>query len=167
MSHHTTLNTTIGLSQEQRQGVCTNLNPILADLAVLYTKTKNYHWLVTGKQFHALHTMFQDQYKALAEHVDEVAERIRMLGEQPIGTMREFLDHTDLGEEPGACPMAPVMVTNLLADHEHIIAHLRQSIETCEEQFNDPVTGDFLTGLVLDHEKIAWKLRAFADSNES
>lgn len=153
----------LGLSDAQRQGVCMLLNRILADMSVLYTKTRNYHWNVTGMQFHSLHETFEEQYGEIAENIDEVAERVRSLGEHPIATLREFLQHAQLPEEPGAIPDAATMLANLIRDHEHVIMQLRQAVASCDEDFGDAGTSDFLTGLMEEHEKMAWMLRAFVE----
>jgi starvation-inducible DNA-binding protein len=51
------------------------------------------------------------------------------------------------------------MIAALLADHETVIKALRTDLETAVEK-GDAGTSDFLTGLMEDHEKIAWMLRA-------
>ena len=71
------MNPNIGLSEEQRAGVVKILNTLLSDEYVLYTKTRNYHWNVTGPQFNDLHKFFEEQYTELNEIVDDVAERAR------------------------------------------------------------------------------------------
>ena len=67
----------IDLTDEQRGGVVLILNALLSDEYILYTKTRNYHWNVVGHQFHSLHKFFEEQYNALDEIIDEVAERAR------------------------------------------------------------------------------------------
>ena len=52
------------------------------------------------------------------------------------------------------------MISNLLADHEAIIRTLRVDLETCADRYRDAGTNDFLTGLMEQHEKMAWMLRA-------
>ncbi|HXG63403.1 MAG TPA: ferritin-like domain-containing protein, partial [Planctomycetota bacterium] len=81
------MNVEIGLSEKNRAAVSEILNALLADEAVLYTKTRNYHWNVTGPQFNDLHKFFDEQYGELNEIVDDVAERVRSLGGRPIGTL--------------------------------------------------------------------------------
>ena len=71
----------IGMTEQQRQTIAQGLSKVLADTYTLYLKTHNYHWNVRGPMFHSLHTMFEQQYTELALAVDEVAERIRALGE--------------------------------------------------------------------------------------
>ncbi len=152
----------IGLTQEQSDSVHAILRRVLADTYVLYTKTRNYHWNVTGVHFQSLHDMFEEQYTALETVIDDTAERIRAIGPYAIGTLEEFSEFTTLSEHPGVYPDALTMVRNLLADHEQIIRQLRADVDACAEQHNDQGTADFLTGLMEQHEKTAWMLRAFA-----
>jgi starvation-inducible DNA-binding protein len=150
----------IGLSESNRDGVVKILNNVLADEYVLYTKTRNYHWNVVGPQFNELHKFFEQQYEALNEMVDDVAERARSLGGKAYGTLAEFSQHTRLREQPGRQPAALTMVANLQADHEAMIRTLRADLETVMEKHNDAGTNDFLTGLMEKHEKMAWMLRS-------
>jgi starvation-inducible DNA-binding protein len=151
----------IGLSESNRDGVVKILNNVLADEYVLYTKTRNYHWNVVGPQFNELHKFFEQQYEALNEMVDDVAERARSLGGKAYGTLAEFSQHTRLREQPGRQPAALTMVANLQADHEAMIRTLRADLETVMEKHNDAGTNDFLTGLMEKHEKMAWMLRSY------
>jgi starvation-inducible DNA-binding protein len=153
----------IGLSEEVRDRVIGILNRTLADEHALYVKTRNYHWNVTGPQFHSLHEMFEDFYQKLAPLADEIAERARTLGGRAIGTMAEFSQQTRLSEQPGEAPEARKMVENLLADHEQIIRELRQDVDVCADELHDQGTADFLTGLMEQHEKMAWMHRAFLE----
>ena len=151
----------IDLSEEQRTGVVKILNTVLSDEYLLYTKTRNYHWNVTGPQFHDLHKFFEEQYTELSEIVDQVAERGRSLDGWAFGTMSEFSQHARLKEHPGHYPRAREMIANLLDDHEAVIRQLRSDLETCANKYHDMGTNDFLTGLMEQHEKMAWMLRAF------
>ncbi len=153
----------IGLSESNRDSVVRILNNLLADEYVLYTKTRNYHWNVVGPQFNDLHKFFQEQYEALDEMVDEVAERARSLGGKAYGTLAEFSQHSRLKEQPGKQPAAATMVANLQADHEAMVRTLRADLETVMEKHNDAGTNDFLTGLMEKHEKMAWMLRSFSE----
>jgi starvation-inducible DNA-binding protein len=153
----------IGLLEEQREGVVAILNTLLADEYLLYTKTRNYHWNVVGPQFNDLHKFFEAQYNELNEIVDDVAERGRVLGGHALGTLTEFLTYTRLKEQTSYYPDAHDMIADLLADHEALIRHLRVDLETCAEQYHDAGTNDFLTGLMEQHEKMAWMLRAFLE----
>jgi starvation-inducible DNA-binding protein len=78
-----------------------------------------------------------------------------------IGTLTECLEHSRLQEHPGQYPLTRDMVSNLAADHEMVIRCLREDLETCENTYHDSGTRDFLSQLMIAHEKTAWMLCAF------
>jgi starvation-inducible DNA-binding protein len=151
----------IGIADNDRASVVKILNTLLADEYVLDTKTRNYHWNVVGPQFNDLHKFFAEQYEALDEIVDEVAERARTLGGRSVATLVEFQEASRLKEHPGQYPAADDMLDNLLADHEATIRQLRTDADTVGHQHHDAGTNDFLIALLEKHEKMAWMLRAF------
>lgn len=153
----------IGLTEQQRQGVINLLNQGLADTYVLLVKTKKYHWDVVGPQFMTLHKLWQEHYEALTINVDVIAERIRTLGGYPVGTMEGFLKICSLKEHPDNIPTATEMVSQLLEDHQQVVRNLREQVEQCSNEFKDDGTADFLTGLMEQHEQIAWMLRSFME----
>ena len=155
----------LGIEEDNRIAVVGVLNALLSDEYVLYTKTRNFHWNVTGPNFKALHAFFEEQYRLLDESVDAVAERARKLGGDAVDTLEEFLELARLEEAPTASPFpANKMLATLLSDHEKVIRQLREDIKACEETYDDQGTMDFLTGLMEDHEKMAWMLRAHLES---
>ncbi|MBL8173616.1 MAG: DNA starvation/stationary phase protection protein [Bryobacterales bacterium] len=150
----------IGLGADNTSAIVEVLSKHLADQHVLYVKTRNFHWNVTGPHFAQLHKLFEDQYNQLAEAIDSTAERIRMLGASAPGAMADFLKLARLSEQKGNPPQPTAMTAQLLADHEAIIRQLRADIDIVDNQHGDAGTADFLTGLLQDHEKTAWFLRA-------
>ena len=157
------MNLNIGITEKNRQAVVEILNRLLSDEYVLYTRTRNYHWNVTGPDFSELHKFFENQYEAVDGIIDEVAERARALGGKSLGTLKEFLEKTQLEEFPKKYPDAAAMISNLLADHETIIESLRKNLGICAEKYGDMGTSDFLTGLMEQHEKMAWMLRSYLE----
>lgn len=155
------METNIGLSSKTRKDVAKILNALLSDEYLLYTKTLKYHWNVYGMVFHDFHGLFLEQYEQLLETADEIAERVRAMGEPALGSMTEFLKHTRLKEEPGKIPDAYNMIKSLLHDHETIIQQMRKDLETCAD-LGDMGTNNFLTEIMERHEKTAWMLRATA-----
>lgn len=150
----------LGIPDKPREAVGAILDLLLADLHVLYVKTRNYHWNVTGPHFHDLHKMFEAQYRALEEEIDGVAERARALGVAADATLVGFARRARLKEFPGRHPDARGMLSNLLEDHEALARTLRADQDACGARHGDAGTADFLTGLMEDHEKTAWMLRA-------
>lgn len=149
----------LGLKEETRQSSVDMLTISLASTFMLYTKTYKFHWNVSGMDFQQLHELFEHQYEQLAAAIDALGERILQLGSLAIGTLAEMQEHSFLKEAPGVNPDARGMVAELLADHENVIRHLRDDIDTATED-GDTGTADFLTTLMEDHEKMAWFLRA-------
>ncbi len=152
----------IGLSDKQRAGVVDILNAVLADEFVLYVKTRNFHWNVVGTDFSELHKFFEEQYESLDEVVDEVAERARSLGGEAAGALKTYLGLTRLKEHTSRRSSSAVMLKQLLADHEALIAQLRRDVAACS-RLGDEGTTDFLTGLMEQHEKIAWMIRSYLE----
>ena len=149
----------LGIADEARHEIAGILARVLADEYVLYTKTRSAHWNVSGPDFPAMHTFFERQYFSIDEALDEVAERIRALGHDAPGSLSEVLQHTSLREKAASGRDSRTFVSALLADHETIILSLREQAPRAA-QLGDDGTTDLLTGLIKQHEKTAWMLRA-------
>jgi starvation-inducible DNA-binding protein len=151
----------IGLKDGARTSVVKILNTLLADEFVLYTKTRRFHWNVVGSDFSELHKFFEAQYDEVDEIIDEVAERARALGGTASGSLKEFIAASRIEEQAGKNPDSRGMIEALLVDHESIIRSLRGDIKAVGDKHGDAGTNDFLTGLLEQHEKMAWMLRAY------
>ena len=151
----------LGIGENNLSEVNKILNKVLADGNILYIKLRKYHWNLSGDNFMELHLLFEDQYDKVGEAADEVAERIATLGGTAIGTTSEFAEQSQLKENPGELPNTQGMLKDLVSDHESIVKTLRENLDKCEEDYNDAGTADFLTGLMQQHEKMAWKLRKY------
>jgi starvation-inducible DNA-binding protein len=154
------MNTNIGIADKNRKAVALELTKLLADEFLLYAKTRNAHWNIEGKDFHSMHLFFESQYEQLDEVMDSVAERIRQLGHYAPATLKEFLELTHLTEKLGGKNNSQGFIKELLADHESIIIFLRENVNRFADDFMDAGTSDFITGLMEDHEKMAWMLRS-------
>ena len=110
-----------------------------------------------------MHQLWEEHYEKLTLNIDALAERIRALGGYPVGTMEGFLKIATLKEHAGNVPTATGMVANLVDDHEQVIRNLRDHVDQSGDDFHDQGTADFLTGLLEQHEEIAWMLRSFIE----
>lgn len=153
----------IGITEKNLKSISTILSNVLADAVVLYTKTRKFHWNVSGESFMELHKLFENQYKQLEEAIDAIAERINKLGTKTPGTMQEFLQLSSIKEAPGKYPSQKEMLKELLSNHEAVIVQLRSNIDDSDKKFGDAGTTDFLTALMQEHETIAWTLRRYLD----
>jgi starvation-inducible DNA-binding protein len=150
----------IGIKKENLSLVAHEMIKLLADEYLLYTKTRNAHWNVEGPDFHSKHLFFEAQYEELDEIMDSVAERIRSLGHYAPATLKEYLALTHLTEKSRSTNDGAGFISELLADHESIIIHLREYINRFANEWHDLGTSDYITGLMETHEKMAWMLRA-------
>lgn len=148
----------IGISEKDREKIAAGLSKVLADSYMVYLKTHNYHWNVTGQLFHSLHEQFEQQYTELAEAVDVIAERIRALGYRAPGSFREFSEITSI-EEDNEHPDALEMVRKLAVDNETILRTAREALPACEAA-SDEASIDMLTHRLDVHSKTAWMLRS-------
>ena len=148
----------IGIPEEQRQEIAKGLAVLLADSYTLYLKTHNYHWNVEGPLFNTLHQMFEEQYSELALAVDEIAERIRALGEPAPGSYSAYAKLTSI-EEENASPGAEDMIRQLVKGQETVVRTARRAFRAAEAA-NDEPTADLLTQRMQVHEKNAWMLRS-------
>lgn len=151
----------IGISAVHLKKVTDILSAVLADGMMLYIKTRKFHWNVSGESFMEYHKLFEKHYTQLEEAIDSVAERISTLGAMAIGTTEEFSSLSQIKEAAGKNPSSIDMVKELLADNESIVKSLRKAVDECADELKDAGTSDFLTGLMEDHEKLAWTLRRY------
>lgn len=138
--------------------VVKDLTQVLANTYVLYNKTQHYHWNVKGKFFFMLHAAFEEQYEALSEAVDVLAERLRALNVYTPGTLKQFLDVTTLEYREGNLT-AEDMVRDLLNNHDQISGELFEAIKNAEKE-DDQATMDLFIERQTEHQKLAWMLRS-------
>jgi starvation-inducible DNA-binding protein len=150
----------IGITDENRQAVAIQLSKLLADEYVLYTKTRNAHWNVEGPDFHSMHLFFESQYEQLDDIMDGVAERIRSIGHYAPATLKSFLNLTHLTEQLDSKNDSLTFLKDLLEDHFSIIEFIRGNIEPFASKYGDYGSSDYITGLMEQHEKLAWMLKA-------
>lgn len=148
----------IGIEKSQRTDIAKGLSMLLADEYTLYLKTHNYHWNVTGPLFNTLHKMFEEQYMELATAVDDIAERIRTLGEYAPGSYKAFAELSSIDEASGK-EDAEDMIRQLVLAREAVVRTARNMLPVVNEADDEP-TLDLLTQRMQVHEKTAWMLRS-------
>lgn len=151
----------IGITEDHLHKATALLSVVLADEMTLYVKTRKFHWNVAGQSFMELHKLFESQYTELEAIIDTVAERIGKLGGKTIGTMNEFAQLARIVEHPNQYPVQKTMLTELLSNHEALIAELRKDIDLSADGNHDAGTADLLSGIMQQHETIAWILRRY------
>jgi starvation-inducible DNA-binding protein len=140
--------------------VIDHLNQELATAQVLLLNAKRYHWTVTGPHFRDYHLRFEELYQAVLPMIDELGERIRMLGGTPLHSPEQITAATAVpASDPGRSLDAEAMLREALAAEEGTIALMHRGIDLATRA-DDYGTADLLTGFVQVHQKEAWFLRA-------
>jgi starvation-inducible DNA-binding protein len=156
-----TLNT--GIEEGKRSEIAKGLARLLADSYTLYLKTHKYHWNVTGPMFQSLHLMFEQHYNDLALAVDEIAERIRVLGVKAPGSYTEFAELSSVKDDPNADVSSDAMIKALLADHEQVTRTAKDVLPLLDGA-NDEGTNSLLGARIEYHEKTAWMLKSLVSA---
>ncbi|MCX5924342.1 MAG: DNA starvation/stationary phase protection protein [Candidatus Dependentiae bacterium] len=136
------------------------LNELLANETVMLHQTLNYHWNITGPEFHDYHLLFDAQYNALFLDLDRIAERVRAVEGQALGSMKDMIKAASLKEDTGEVPAPKQMVKNLLKQYEALIEQIVEGVKKLEK--SDIVTSNFLQDLAAQHQKTAWMLRSLS-----
>lgn len=152
------MNVEIGISEADRAKSAAALKRLLGETYALYIKTHGYHWNVTGPRFQSLHEVFMTQYTELWAALDELAERIRALGQFAPGSSGEMMQDASI-EPDTSVPDAETMVANLALGHEAVARAARDGIRIAGEA-GDDVTADLMTQRATIADKTAWMLRA-------
>jgi len=150
-----------GISAKDREKIAHGLSRLLADTYVVYLRTHNFHWNVTGPMFNTLHLMFMTQYNELWLALDMIAERIRSLGLPAPGTYAEFSKLASIKETPGV-PKAEQMLKLLVEGNEAIVKTARSVLPLADKASDEP-TADLLTQRMQVSEKNAWMLRSMLE----
>lgn len=149
----------IGLSVEAAETLTVSLNNLLADFQIYYQNLRGLHWNVKGRQFFHLHSKFEEFYNDASETVDEIAERILMLGQTPYHTFEDYSKFASIG-----------IISNLSDGEESVkvvrenmvslLSHAR-NIFSEAGNFDDEGTASMMSDLVSYFEKNIWMLSAY------
>jgi len=127
---------------------------LLTDNYYLYLKTQNYHWNVKGINFKALHELFEEQYNDLALANDEIAERIRILGDEVT------LDSAQISKfkisKIDNSLNAQGMINDLVASHQYILNDLKNIDDSCDDEGTEMIIDDRIAAT----EKTIWILQS-------
>ncbi|MDW3195436.1 MAG: DNA starvation/stationary phase protection protein [Cytophagales bacterium] len=153
----------LGYTRLETAELVEGLNKLLANYSVHYQKLRNFHWNVKGPDFFDIHEQFEKQYNDAKVAIDDIAERIRVFGQTPLSTMREFLENSDIHESPTDLSSIE-MVSEVLRDYEMLLEQMFHVIEKALEH-GDSGTEDMVKGFVKTIEKNHWMFTAFSQKS--
>jgi starvation-inducible DNA-binding protein len=137
-----------GLSEKVCCDSVERLNQVLADTMTLRDLYKKHHWQVSGLTFHHLHLLFDKHFEAQSELVDELAERIQMLGGLSYAMAADVAENTNIPRPPKGREEVPVQISRLLTAHEIILMEARNSAKRADD-LGDEGTNDLLVSNVV------------------
>lgn len=147
-----------GLSEAVCRESVGRLNQVLADTITIRDMYKKHHWQVAGPTFHHLHLLFDKHYEAQAELVDEIAERIQMLGGLSYAMAADIAENTNIPRPPKGREEVPVQISRLLTAHEIILLDARASAKKAAA-LGDEGTNDLLvSNIIRTNELQVWFL---------
>ena len=151
------------LNETAVANVVAGLNQLLADYQVFYQNLRGFHWNIKGHGFLVLHGKFEDMYNDVANKVDELAERMLMLGGQPDNRFSEYLKVAKL-QEVANVSCADEALKHVLDTYGYFIAEERKLMAVAQEA-GDEVTAAMLSDYLREQEKMVWMLVAYNSGN--
>ena len=133
------------------------LNGLVADSYALYTKTKNFHWHVSGPHFRDYHLLFDDQATEIFATVDDLAERVRKLGARTIHSIGEIARLSTIKDNDKDYVSPEAMLTELMNDNKTVIKRMRAAHEIADKH-DDVATASILENFIDAAEKRNWFL---------
>src|SRR3954465_9275599 len=127
----------IALAENARLENADNLNQLLADTITLRDLYKKHHWQVSGPTFYQLHLLFDKHFSEQTALVDEIAERIMMLGGVSIAMAHDVAELTLIPRPPKGREEVPVQISRLLHAHEIVIEEARAMARVAAKNGDD------------------------------
>lgn len=136
-----------------------SLNHLLADSIVLTQKFHHFHWRVQGRGFYQLHGKFEELYDHFGDFSDQVAERILMVGGEPLASLAQALELSRV-KEMAEVPSALEMVALVLSELRDFRDQIASAVELAEAA-GDRGSVNLLDPVADELEKEIWMLGAF------
>jgi starvation-inducible DNA-binding protein len=151
------LSTQTDLSGNAIPEIAEALNGLVADSYALYTKTKNFHWHVSGPHFRDYHLLFDEQAAEIFATVDDLAERVRKLGARTIHSISEIAKLQTIKDNNKDFVSPANMLKELMEDNKIVIRAMRKAHEIADKH-DDVATASILENFIDAAEKRNWFL---------
>jgi len=148
----------IGLGEKECKESVERLNQVLVDTMTLRDLYKKHHWQVSGATFYQLHLLFDKHYEAQSELIDQIAERIQMLGGLSYVMAADVAEQTNIPRPPRGREEAPVQISRLLTAHEVILHEAHASARKAAEMGDDGTNDLLVSNVIRTNELEVWFL---------
>lgn len=151
--------TKMGWSSPEISAITEQLNILLANYSIHYQKLRSFHWNVKGSDFFDLHEKFELQYTEALNHIDAIAERIRIFGEAPYSTLKKYLEISEIKETSSQIE-SDLMVREMLTDYTILLKYMEKVVEVSSKHA-DSGTESMIKSYINAIEKHHWMFSAF------
>ena len=133
-----------------------NLNQLLADTITLRDLYKKHHWQVAGPTFYQLHLLFDKHSGEQNELVDQIAERIQLLGGVSVAMAHDVAETTLIPRVPKGREEVPIQISRLLHAHEIVLKEARTMARRAAEGGDDGTNDLLVSGVIRTNELQVW-----------
>ncbi|MEO8071941.1 MAG: DNA starvation/stationary phase protection protein [Acidobacteriota bacterium] len=147
----------ISTHNKPNDAIVQSLQKQVSNAFILYLNYKHYHWQTFGPLFRDLHLLFDEFAEEVYETIDVMAERVRMIGQNPVSRIEEFQKTATIKSAADSNDMRE-MIKEADKNAIQVIKEMREAIKTADDN-DDPGTADVITKFVQIHEKHEWWLR--------
>ena len=149
----------IGLNKTKTEKLTKKLNSLLANYQLLYMNVRGFHWNIKGDNFFELHLKFEEIYNNLQVKIDEIAERILTLGDTPLHSYSDYLQHSSIKEKTNYINGKKSLseITNSL----ELIITLQRELLSLATEANDEGTSALMSDYIREQEKMIWMYSAY------
>src|ERR1700686_5201764 len=121
------------LNHEGVVEITAGLRQLLADAFVLFLKTKNFHWHMTGQHFRDYHLLLDEHAEQIFAMTDDIAERARKIGGSTLRSISDISGNQRLKDNNAAFVTPENMLAELRSDNQQLTGFLRSAHEICDE----------------------------------
>jgi starvation-inducible DNA-binding protein len=157
------LKTPTDLANEGIVEISASLRKLLADVFVLYMKTKNFHWHMSGAHFRDYHLLLDEHGEQIFDMTDDIAERARKIGGTTLHSISDISKHQRLSDNNKELVGAVDMLSELRSDNLELTKLLRETHEVCDRH-NDVATASLIENWIDQTERRTWFLSEIVDN---
>ncbi len=136
------------------------LNDLLANYQIYYQNLRGLHWNIKGQKFFELHAKFEEFYTDALLKIDEIAERILTLGNQPLHTFTDYVKQSQLREGKNISDATKSI--ELIIENLNVLLKKERELLHLSDKLNDEGTNSLMSDYIKEQEKTLWMLRAFS-----
>lgn len=149
----------IGLDIPQSKSLAQKLNALLANYHIFYINVRGYHWNIKGDKFFELHLKFEELYNDIVLKIDEIAERVKTLGETPLHTFTDYLQISAITETKNVSDGKTA--AQYILDSLKQLLMLQREILSLSADANDEGTNALMSDYIRAQEKMVWMYNAY------